>query len=663
MNARFFTRSFLAVIFIAVLAFSGLQSAEAQAAGTQSITGWLSIIWGDGPQGADSVGPLYFVTDEAGTTTRLIVDENTSLPVDGLFALNRQRVTVLGAAGQPSAADRNPVFVAVSVGAKDSPERSSATPTAVSGSQPFISIMCKFSDYAQEPKTLSYFQNMYGSTYPGLNHYWREVSYNNINVTGSNAVGWYTLPQPRSYYVYKVNGVDKLNFDRAATDCTGVANPYVNFAGFTGINLMFNYDLDGYAWGGGSYMTLDGVSKVWPMTWEPPWGYSAITVMSHEMGHAFGLPHSSGNYGQTYDNRWDVMSDTWSDCSRLSDATYGCLGQHTIMYHKDKLGWVPASMKYTLNSSTAPVESGMAPGAYLMATLPFGTSGYFYTVEARQQVGYDVKLPGVAIIIHEIEPNRNDDKPAHVIDSDGNGNTGDSGAMWTVGETFTDAANGISVQVLSSTPNGFSVKLTNNTATTTIEIDSNAQVLMFGDVPLGYWASSWIERLYNAGITGGCSTSPMLYCPTTSVTRDQMAVFLLRGIHGSSYTPPAVGLSTGFNDVPTTYWAAAWIKQLAAEGITGGCGPNLYCPETPVTRDQMAVFLLRAKHGSSYIPPDVGSSTGFTDVPTTNWAAAWIKQLAAEGITGGCTATTYCPTVTVTRDQMAVFLVRTFNLP
>jgi hypothetical protein len=41
------------------------------------------------------------------------------------------------------------------------------------------------------------------------------------------------------------------------------------------------------------------------------------------------------------------------------------------------------------------------------------------------------------------------------------------------------------------------------------------------------------------------------------------------------------------------YWAAAWIEQLAAEGITAGCGNGNYCPEAPVTRDQMAVFLVR----------------------------------------------------------------------
>lgn len=183
----------------------------------------------------------------------------------------------------------------------------------------------------------------------------------------------------------------------------------------------------------------------------------------------------------------------------------------------------------------------------------------------------------------------------------------------------------------------------------------------FGDVPTSHWAWEFIERLYAAGITGGCGSGN--YCPSNLVTRAQMAVFLLRGIHGASYVPPAVGAATGFSDVPPDYWAAAWIRQLAAEGITTGCGGGHYCPERVVTRAQMAVFLLRSKYGSSYIPPTVGSSTGFTDVDPSYWAAAWIKQLVAEGITSGCGTGTYCPESPVTRAQMAVFLVRTFNLP
>ena len=186
---------------------------------------------------------------------------------------------------------------------------------------------------------------------------------------------------------------------------------------------------------------------------------------------------------------------------------------------------------------------------------------------------------------------------------------------------------------------------------------------IFFDVPDTYWAWNYIERLYAAGLTSGCGTNPLIYCPTTIVTRDQMAVFLLRGEYGSSYRPPA---ATGiFEDVPTDYWAADWIEQLAAEGITAGCSVNplQYCPSTAVTRDQMAVFLLKAKHGAGYVAP---KATGiFQDVPANYWAADWIEQLATEGITGGCSVMPklYCPNTPVTRDQMAVFLVKNFNLP
>jgi uncharacterized delta-60 repeat protein len=186
---------------------------------------------------------------------------------------------------------------------------------------------------------------------------------------------------------------------------------------------------------------------------------------------------------------------------------------------------------------------------------------------------------------------------------------------------------------------------------------------LFADVPADYWSLVWIERLYRAGITGGCATSPLRYCPDDSVTRAQMAVFLLRGIHTSAYTPPPIGAGSGFGDVPADYWSGAWIKQLAAEGITSGCGGGNYCPEQPVTRAQMAVFLLRSKYGASYTPPAVGGTTGFGDVPPSYWAAAFVKQLAAEGITAGCGGGNYCPQQSVTRAQMAVFLVRTFSLP
>jgi hypothetical protein len=186
--------------------------------------------------------------------------------------------------------------------------------------------------------------------------------------------------------------------------------------------------------------------------------------------------------------------------------------------------------------------------------------------------------------------------------------------------------------------------------------------IAFGDVSADNFASVWIARLYQAGITGGCSTTPLRYCPEQVVTRAQMAVFLERSMKGSSFTPAPVSGDV-FADVPSAYWSAAWIKQLATDGITGGCGGGNYCPEAPVTRAQMAVFLLRAKYGAGYAPPAVGAGSGFADVTSGYWAAAWIKQLAAEDITGGCGGGNYCPDNPVTRAQMAVFLVKTFRLP
>jgi len=172
---------------------------------------------------------------------------------------------------------------------------------------------------------------------------------------------------------------------------------------------------------------------------------------------------------------------------------------------------------------------------------------------------------------------------------------------------------------------------------------------IFADVPSGYWAKQDIERLYSDGITSGCNTNPLRYCPEDGVTRAQMAVFLLKGIYGPSYSPPPVGTTTYFSDVAITHWAAAWIKQFATLGITGGCATNpaRYCPENITTHAEMAIFLLRSKHyGSFYTPSAVGSTTYFADVPTDFWAGAWIKQEAFDDISYGaynCTPGNYCP--------------------
>ena len=171
--------------------------------------------------------------------------------------------------------------------------------------------------------------------------------------------------------------------------------------------------------------------------------------------------------------------------------------------------------------------------------------------------------------------------------------------------------------------------------------------------------SSFIERLYTSGIANGCGNNPLRYCPDDNLTRNQMAVFLIRGILGSQYEPPpAVGL---FDDVPVDDPFAPWIEALADADITGGCGVGTYCPGSAVTRRQMAVFLMRAMQGAGFKPLKA-TGTRFGDVPADDPYAPWIEALADFGITSGCGGGNYCPDVPVTRDQMAVFLVKVFGL-
>ena len=180
----------------------------------------------------------------------------------------------------------------------------------------------------------------------------------------------------------------------------------------------------------------------------------------------------------------------------------------------------------------------------------------------------------------------------------------------------------------------------------------------FPDVPQNAFYP-FIENLFHSGVTGGCAGGG--YCPLNNVTRAQMAVFLLKSKFGSTYLPPPA-TGTVFTDVPASNPFAPWIENLAALGITGGCGSGIYCPNNPVTRQQMAIFLLKTKYGSTYAPP---TGTGiFGDVSCPGIVCDFIEDLYSQGITGGCQASPllYCPGNTNLRQQMAVFLVKTFGL-
>ena len=121
------------------------------------------------------------------------------------------------------------------------------------------------------------------------------------------------------------------------------------------------------------------------------------------------------------------------------------------------------------------------------------------------------------------------------------------------------------------------------------------------------------------------------------------------------------GWVADFLDVNGGHQFYSFVTTLVSNAITVGVGGGLYGVDLPTLRQQMAVFLMKARHGLCFVPPPCTTQI-FTDVPCSSGFAPWINELVAEGITGGCgNGTTYCPTDPVKRQQMAVLLLRTLE--
>lgn len=446
----------LPLFVLSLLSFAAAQAAP--------VEGRLELVWGDGEPGSGLAEQfLVHVVTDGGHRYRL--DPQAAREAAGdLYALAGKPVAVEFAA-RAATPDGLQVDAIVSAGASES-----ATQPAVAGNTVWATLLCKFSDVATEQKPLSFFAGQYGNNPGQLDHYWREVSYNKINLTGSSAYGWFTLPSPRSTYV-PAGGSADLN--KLFDDCTNAANPTVNFAangGLQGINMMFNGDLDGFAWGGSRCKTLDGVNKCWSSTWNPPWSFSNSAPLSHEMGHGYGLPHANNSDNDTdpYDNPWDVMSDAWSNAA--SDATYGKIAKHLSTYSRDRLGFVDTARKRTINvDGTYPIELdraslvGSTKTQMIVVNPPGEPASHYYTIEARKPAGkYEASLAGTAVIIHEVLTTRS--TPAWIVDATNPPATvsNNEGSMFKVGETYTLAGK-FSVTVNSATAEGFNVTVVRGT--------------------------------------------------------------------------------------------------------------------------------------------------------------------------------------------------------
>jgi hypothetical protein len=191
----------------------------------------------------------------------------------------------------------------------------------------------------------------------------------------------------------------------------------------------------------------------------------------------------------------------------------------------------------------------------------------------------------------------------------------------------------------------------------------------FMDVPLGHWAYNYVDSLYFSGIVVGCQPddpqtplNELMYCPTNPVTRAQMSAYIIRGLvaDGTLTQEPDdnyCGTTNPFPDVPYDNWACKYIKRMFELGISNGFPDGNYKPLLQVTRDQMAVYIIRSLYGDSF---DFNPTPVFPDVGTNHWAFKYIQELYEENISDGYPDGNYKPTNVVNRAQMAAYVAKAF---
>ncbi len=456
------------------------------------------------------------------------------------------------------------------------------------------------------------------------------------------------------YYEWLSDGAYSPVFVEAGTvpaDTNCQTHISLNSSGTANAALAFGEFSGGWAGPGWCLSPCVGANKKFPNNFR--YGQVGISVafhsvLAHEMGHMLHWPHSyTGVPGSTeYDNALDVMSGNFGV---VGCCTYGTYPEPfaTPGINRYAAGWIDTGGVTVHDDDETEVVLQEIGDTGTEMLIIHGDGGY-WTLDTRVPSADDVfpsAWSGVHVAwIDDACPEfcwgitrRTVPEPPVPFDW-----TNFPAAYNTPLPHVLQAGNTLivdthTIEILAREGDAFRVKVTST---------------RFIDVPATHTFYNDIEYLAVEAITAGCNPpSNTMYCPTSNVTRGQMAAFLVRALN-----LPAASQDY-FTDDETSIFEDD-INRLAEAGITRGCNPptnDLYCPDTKVSREQMAAFLVRALG----LTDDGGGNT-FIDDDGSIFEED-IAKLAAAGITQGCNPpanTMFCPTSTVTREQMAAFLHR-----
>ncbi len=417
----------LSLILLA-LAILSLLPIGAYAAGPTIIEGTLQIEWGE-PERTSSGLEVYTVSSRDGNMYQLVLNDTQKAQL-GYESGVKVKLEASVVQDQ-SATVQNVVSVQSQISVQSGDLQSRP--------RRYLNILCASPGTKKFPYPPSRYQSLMlkesdfwyqtaGVTFEAVTTEW---------VFASKAISTYLTLDPKS-------GWWVPNFQALSNDCSqAAANKIGDPTGYDGINFFFAQDIGCCAWGGGVTVTINGVTKSFSATWMPPWSW-ILAGLAHELGHSLGLPHSAGSDGGTYTNRFDLMSDLWTDCSKATDPKWGCLPEGTIYEHLIKLNALDANRFTTISTdkqtvTTVFLASLYRPAADLPSEYVYGVNidemkygGKFGLTAEYRDNKYDPnhRLPvAKGVVLHE----RNEfgrPEPDHLI-------VPKDGLVWNVGAKFT----------------------------------------------------------------------------------------------------------------------------------------------------------------------------------------------------------------------------------